>query len=46
MALSLLGTIILFTWSTLFLIGGIVYALAGMLGYIVTTRRIPWRTIS
>jgi hypothetical protein len=46
-ALSLLalGSLILFELASLFLIGAITYFAAAMAGYIITSRRIPWKTL-
>jgi hypothetical protein len=37
-----LSLIIILSWSSLFLVGGLVYALAAGLGYVIVARRIPW----
>ena len=43
-ALSTVGVAVLIalSWSSLFLVGGIVYAMAVLFGYVITARRIPW----
>jgi hypothetical protein len=44
-ALAGMGLIIILSWSSLFLVSGISYAMAGVLGYAITTKRIPWNAI-
>jgi hypothetical protein len=41
-ALILLGSIVMLSWSTLFLVAGTMYILAALFGYIITARRVPW----
>ncbi len=45
MAVGAIVTIVLTSWTSLFLVGGLVYALATMLGYVIVARRIPWLTL-
>ncbi len=45
-AISLLTTIVLLSWSTLFLVEGTIYILAALFGYIITRRRVPWATLA
>lgn len=42
LVLLTLAIIILMAWSSLFLVGGMVFALALAFGYVIVTRRIPW----
>lgn len=37
--------LIALSWSSLLLVGGIVYGLASLLGYVIVARRIPWRVV-
>ncbi len=37
--------IILLSWSSLFLVGGMIFALAAGLGYVIVTKRIPWLAV-
>lgn len=37
--------LIALSWSSLLLVGGIVYGLACVLGYVIVARRIPWRMV-
>ena len=46
LAASGLGLAILISWSTLFLIGGLVFLLASSLGYISTRGKIPWLVVT
>lgn len=41
-AASGLAIVILFSWSSFFLVGGLIYALAAGLGYVTTKKRVPW----
>lgn len=41
-ALTALGALVVLTWTSLFLIGGIVYLLAVLFGHVIVTRRVPW----
>jgi hypothetical protein len=42
LALAGLGILIVLSWISLFLVGGITFCLGAMLGYTITCRRIPW----
>ena len=44
--LSGIVLLILLSWSSLLLVGGMVYALAAVLGYVITTKRVPWRMLA
>jgi len=37
-----IASITLLSWSTLYLVGGMAYLLAAMLGYVTTAKRVPW----
>ncbi len=45
-ALAALGAVILFDISNLFLVGGVSFAGAAVLGYVLTSRRVPWATLA
>lgn len=45
-AVAAIGALILLSWSSLFLVGGLEFALAAVLGYSVTAIRIPWVALS
>jgi hypothetical protein len=45
LALSTLIATVLLTWTSLFLVIGITDLLAATVGYVITTKRIPWMTI-
>ncbi|MEO8276028.1 MAG: hypothetical protein ABI639_07395 [Thermoanaerobaculia bacterium] len=45
-ALAALGVVILLNISSLFLVGGVSFAGAAFLGYVITSRRIPWATLA
>jgi hypothetical protein len=45
-AVACLTLVVLLSWSTLFLVAGIVYTSAALFGYVVTSRRIPWLTFA
>ena len=40
-----LGTVVGLSWSSLFLVGGATYILAAALGFIITSKRIPWLAV-
>lgn len=43
--LAALGSLLLLdivSWASLFLVGGLIYSAAALLGYIITARRVPW----
>jgi hypothetical protein len=44
-ALAIVGLIIVLTWSSLYLVVGITYAMAAVLGYVITTKRVPWKSL-
>ena len=41
-AIGGVGLLMVLAWSSLFLVGGMVYGLALALGYVIVARRIPW----
>jgi len=46
-AMAVIGTtlLIILTWSSLFLVGGVVYILAMLFGYVIAARRVPWLVV-
>jgi hypothetical protein len=42
MVVLVIATIIAVSWSSLFLVGGMMFALAAIFGYVIVARRIPW----
>jgi hypothetical protein len=42
-ALCGVALLIALSWISLFLVGGMVYILAAILGYVLTSKRIPWK---
>jgi hypothetical protein len=46
LAVSCLAGVVLLSWSTLFLVEGVIYILAALFGYVITSRRIPWITFA
>lgn len=40
-----LTTLIFLCFGSLFLVGGVMYAAAALLGYVIVARRIPWRAL-
>jgi hypothetical protein len=45
-AVSCLTVVVLLSWSSLFLVEGMIYVLAALFGYMITSRRIPWVTVA
>jgi hypothetical protein len=41
-----LAVLVLLAWASLFLINGMVYCLAAIFGYVITSRRVPWVVVS
>jgi len=41
-----LTILVLLSWRTLYLVGGLMYLLATILGYTITARRIPWKVLA
>jgi hypothetical protein len=41
-ALAELIILILLSWSSLFLVGGIMYALTAAMGFVIVSKRVPW----
>jgi hypothetical protein len=41
-AVTLLIVLILLSWSTLFLVAGIMYALTAVMGFVIAGKRVPW----
>jgi hypothetical protein len=46
LAVSCLTCVVVLSWSTLFLVEGMIYILAALFGYVITSRRIPWVTFA
>lgn len=46
LAVACMSILILLTWLSLFLVGGMMYCLGAVLGYVITSKRIPWRFLS
>jgi hypothetical protein len=46
MAIVGIALIIILAWTSLFLVGGTVYGLAAIFGYVIVSRRIPWRFVA
>lgn len=44
-ALAIVGLIIVLTLSSLYLVEGITYAMAAVLGYAITTKHVPWKSL-
>lgn len=42
-AIGGMALMIALSWTSLLLVGGMQYVLAAMLGYVITSKRIPWR---
>jgi len=42
LCIAMICTTLGLAWSSLFLVGGMLYILAVMLGYIIVSRRVPW----
>ncbi|HSV55385.1 MAG TPA: hypothetical protein VLJ57_24895 [Burkholderiaceae bacterium] len=40
----LVGANVLVSWSSLFLVGGMMYLMAGTVGFVVATGRVPWKS--
>ena len=45
-ACAALGAVVGLSWSSLFLVGGATYILAAALGFIITSKRIPWLVVA
>ncbi len=41
-----LSFLVLLNWSSLFLVGGLIFLLATLFGYVIVTRRIPWLAVA
>jgi hypothetical protein len=46
LAIACLSMMILLSWLSLFLVGGMLYCLSAVLGYVITSKRIPWQVLS
>ncbi len=44
-AIAGVGMLIALSWSSLFLVGGMIYALATTLGYVIVAKRVPWLAV-
>jgi hypothetical protein len=46
LALTGFSAAVLLNWSSFFLVGGLIYGLAAILGYISTKKQVPWLVVS
>jgi hypothetical protein len=46
LAVTCAGLMILVAWLSFFLVGGMLYCLAAILGYVITSKRVPWRFLA
>ena len=46
LAIACMGILIALSWLSLFLVGGMLYCLSAVLGYVITAKRMPWRFLS
>jgi hypothetical protein len=46
LAIACLIMMILLSWLSLFLVGGMLYCLSAVLGYVITGKRMPWQVLS
>jgi len=46
-AMAMTGAVLLvvLSWSSLFLVGGVIYALAALFGYVLVVKRVPWLVV-
>jgi hypothetical protein len=44
-ALAAVGLLIVLSWSSLYLVAGLIYVMAAVLGYVITTKRVPWKSL-
>lgn len=45
LALATMTGVIFLSWSSLLLVAGMTYAMAAVLGYAITTKRVPWKML-
>ncbi len=45
LALLAFGALVALVWSSLFLVGGVIYLAAAVLGYAIESKRLPWRAL-
>jgi hypothetical protein len=45
LALAGLIALVLLCWATLYLVGGMQFLLAAVLGYVITAKRMPWKAV-
>lgn len=41
-AAATIVAMVLLSWGSLFLVGGVLYLMAAMLGYVISSKRVPW----
>jgi hypothetical protein len=41
-----LGLMVVLSWLSLFLVGGVMFCISALLGYVITSKRIPWLVLS
>jgi hypothetical protein len=46
LALVSMGALVSLAWATLFLVGGMIFCLATVSGYVITSKRVPWTWLS
>jgi hypothetical protein len=46
LAVAGLVAMVLLAWSSLFLVGGLIYLLAAALGYVIAAKRVPWLALA
>ncbi len=44
--MTLLGIIVIFSVATFFLIGGLMFCLTAVVGYSITAKKVPWKTVA
>jgi hypothetical protein len=42
LALAGLGTLVMLSWISLFLVGGVIFCMGAMFGYVISCKRVPW----
>jgi hypothetical protein len=45
-ALAGLALMVVLSWSSLFLVGGMTFVLAAVFGYVFTSKRVPWKALA
>jgi hypothetical protein len=46
LAVTGLGAMVALSWASLFLVSGIMFCMAAMVGYVITSKRVPWGLLS